>query len=106
MYTFVDAAYLAGRPAADVARALCEGGSDIVQLRGKGLPLDVLRRLALEVLPVTTAHGVPLVINDYPALAAEAGAAFCHVGQEDFFGAGHHQVAELRPPTISTRRRK
>ena len=35
LYTFIDTAYLHGRNPAEVARQLCEGGSDIIQLRAK-----------------------------------------------------------------------
>jgi thiamine-phosphate pyrophosphorylase len=47
-------------------------------------------------LPVTRAAGVGLVINDYPEIARVIGAEFCHLGQEDFFDAGHKNVSELR----------
>jgi thiamine-phosphate pyrophosphorylase len=52
--------------------------------------------MAAAILPVTRAAGVGLVINDYPDIAAEVGAEFCHLGQEDFFDAGHRHVSELR----------
>ena len=56
-----------------------------------------MRRLAQAILPVTNAHDVPLVINDHPCIAAEVGAPFCHLGQEDFFDAGHARVTEVLP---------
>jgi len=96
LYTFVDVACLRGRRADEVARALCEGGSDLVQLRAKHSSPDEVRRLADLILPVTNAADVPLVINDHPQIARETGAALCHLGQEDFFGAGHAHVSELR----------
>jgi thiamine-phosphate pyrophosphorylase len=95
LYTFVDTAYLHGRSAAEVAGCLCGGGSDLIQLRAKGLSGSEVRRLALEVLPITAAAGVPLVINDHPVVAAEVRAPFCHLGQEDFFDAGHTRVEEM-----------
>ena len=98
LYTFVDTAYLHGRPAAEVARALCDGGSDLIQLRAKNESVDTVRRLAEAILPVTRAAGVPLVINDHLAVARELGAEYCHLGQEDFFDAGHTRVTELFPP--------
>ena len=39
------------------------------------------------------------MINDYYPLAQELGAEFCHLGQEDFFGAGHNHVSQLSGPT-------
>ncbi len=96
LYTFVDTAYLAGRDPALIARQLCDGGSDLIQLRAKNAPLDEVRRLAEAILPVTQDAGVRLVINDHLALARELGAELCHLGQEDFFDAGHQHVDELR----------
>jgi len=98
LYTFVDTAYLHGRDPAELARQLCACGSDLIQLRAKGASLDEVRRLTAAVLPVTRAAGVPLVINDHLEIAREFGAEFCHLGQEDFFDAGHRLVSELRAP--------
>jgi thiamine-phosphate pyrophosphorylase len=95
LYAFVDTAYLHGRPPGDVAQQLCDGGADIIQLRAKQISFDRVRRLAEAILPVTRRAGVPLVINDYSALAQEIGAEFCHLGQEDFFGARHTHVSQL-----------
>ncbi len=101
LYTFVDTAYLHGQVPAEVARSLCDGGSDIIQLRAKGAAPDEVRRMADAVLPVTRAAGVPLVINDFPEVARDAGAEVVHLGQEDFFDAGHTDVSTLRiPPAL------
>jgi thiamine-phosphate pyrophosphorylase len=97
LYAFVDLAYLAGRDPVEVARQLCRGGADIIQLRAKErLPAEV-QRLTKAILPVTRAAGVNLFINDYPDIAARVGADGCHLGQEDFFGAGLTHAAALRP---------
>jgi thiamine-phosphate pyrophosphorylase len=97
LYTFVDTGYLRGRAPEDVARALCDGGSDIIQLRAKNSTPDEVRRMAGAILPVTRAAGVGLVINDHLKLALELGAEYCHLGQEDFFDAGHRRVRDLVP---------
>ena len=95
LYAFVDAAYLRGRAPEVVARQLCDGGADVIQLRAKeSAPLEI-RRTAEALLPITRAAGVRLVINDHLAVAQEVGAEFCHLGQEDFFGAGHARTLEL-----------
>ena len=70
-------------------------GADLIQLRAKQSPLDEVRRLAEAILPVTQRAGIGLVINDHPSVAQEVGAEFCHLGQEDFFGAGYTQVSQL-----------
>jgi thiamine-phosphate pyrophosphorylase len=96
LYCFVDTAYLRGRSAEVVAQQLCDGGADIVQLRAKDCPIDEVRRLAEAILPVTARAEVGLVVNDHFGLAEKIGAAVCHLGQEDFFGAGHTLVSEIR----------
>jgi thiamine-phosphate pyrophosphorylase len=53
LYTFVDTAYMHGRAAAEIARQLCDGGADLVQLRAKGAAPDEVRRLAEAILPIT-----------------------------------------------------
>ena len=95
LYAFVDTAYLRGRAPATIAQELCDGGADLIQLRAKGLPLDEVRRMAEAILPVTRRAGVGLVINDHASLAVEVGAEFCHLGQDDFFGAGYTRVSQV-----------
>ena len=96
LYTFVDTAYLRGRSPQSVTRSLCDGGSDLIQLRAKDTPLDQIGEIAGAILPITTRAGVYLVINDHPQLAAQAGAPLCHLGQEDFFDAGCRHTSQLR----------
>lgn len=95
LYTFVDTAYLHGKTPEEVARQLCAGGSDIIQLRAKNSTPDEVQRMAEAILPITTAAGVWLVINDYPKIAFKVGAPICHLGQEDFFDAGYRFVYQL-----------
>lgn len=96
LYTFVDTAYLHGRAPDAVAEQLCAGGSDLIQLRAKNLSREEVLRMAQVILPVTRKAGVGLVINDHLDIATEVGAEFCHLGQEDFFDAGHKHVSELK----------
>ncbi len=98
LYTFVDVAYLHGRAPEVVAQQLCDGGSDLIQLRAKDSPIADVRRMAETLLPVVRRAGVRLVINDHLSVARDVGADLCHLGQEDFFGAGHRHVSELRTP--------
>jgi thiamine-phosphate pyrophosphorylase len=67
----------------------------LIQLRAKTSTKDDIRRMAEKILPVTRQAGVGLVINDHLDIAREVGAEFCHLGQEDFFGAGRNHVSEL-----------
>lgn len=96
LYTFVDTAYLHGRAPELVAQQLCDGGSDLIQLRAKKSTPDEIRRMAEAILPITRRANVGLVINDYPDIARETGAEFCHLGQEDFFDAGRQRASELK----------
>lgn len=102
LYAFVDSAYLAGRRPSDIARALCDGGADLIQLRAKGALRDEARRWAGEVMQVCRAAGVWFVVNDYPDIATELGAPLCHLGQEDFFAAGYRRVNEVFPEGNTT----
>jgi thiamine-phosphate pyrophosphorylase len=95
LYTFVDTAYLNGRAPELVAQQLCDGGSDLIQLRAKNSSPDEIRAMAEKILPITKRANVGLVINDYDDIARELDADFCHHGQEDFFNAGYKSVIEL-----------
>ena len=101
LYTFVDTAYLHGRTPEVIAQQLCDGGSDLIQLRAKNSSSGEIRVMAEKILPITRRAKVGLVINDHLDIAQELGADFCHLGQEDFFDAGHQKVSELKTgPTL------
>jgi len=95
LYAFVDTAYLRGRAPQALAQQLCMGGADLIQLRAKEAPPAEVHRLAEALLAVTRPAGVPLVVNDHWPVACQLGAEFCHLGQEDFFGAGFTHVTQL-----------
>lgn len=103
LYAFVDTAYLNGRAPELVARQLCDGGADLIQLRAKKSPADDIRRMAESILPITRAANVGLVINDHLEIAREIGAELCHLGQEDFFDAGHTHISQLSTPDSQLR---
>jgi len=96
LYTFVDTAYLHGRAPELVAQQLCDGGSDLIQLRAKNSSPEEIRAMAEKILPVTRRANVGFVINDHLDIAHEIGADICHLGQEDFFDAGFKNVSELK----------
>src|SRR5215831_19767524 len=96
LYTFVDTAYLRGRDPGLIAQQLCDGGSDLIQLRAKQSSVDEIRAMTTRILPITERAGVGLVINDHLSVALETGAPLCHLGQEDFFDSGHARVSELK----------
>jgi thiamine-phosphate pyrophosphorylase len=98
LYAFVDTAFFHGRAPEVFAQQLCDGGADLIQLRAKKSTPDEIRRMAEAILPVTRRANVGLVINDHPDIARETGAEFCHLGQEDFFDAGHTHTSKLQTP--------
>mgnify|MGYP001232343432 CR=1 FL=1 len=95
LYAFVDTAYLHGRNLAQLARELCDGGADLIQLRAKNSSQEEVLKMAEAITPVTCAANVGLVINDHLDVARQVGAEICHLGQEDFFDAGFRHVSEL-----------
>src|SRR5688572_14589831 len=99
LYTFVDTAYLRRRDPGEVAEQLCDGGSDVIQLRAKDVPVQEVHGMAERILPITQNANVILVINDYPEIAREFG-GYVHLGQEDFFERGYSHVTELSPLSV------
>lgn len=90
LYGILDLGYIAVADAADVTTAMIRGGVDLVQLRAKRESSSAIAQVAEELHCITSAAGVPLVINDHPAIAREIGAEGVHVGQDDL------SVAEAR----------
>lgn len=95
LYAFVDTAYINGRAPELIAQQLCDGGADLIQLRAKNSSPAEVRQMAECILPITRKANVGLVINDHLEIAREIGAEICHLGQEDFFDAGHQHISEL-----------
>jgi thiamine-phosphate pyrophosphorylase len=83
LYAFVDTAYLHGRDAGVLAKALCEGGADLIQLRAKSLTADAIRPMALAVARVAEDMGVRFVLNDHWELGVQLGLPAVHLGQDD-----------------------
>jgi len=87
-----DAAMCRDRGLVETVRAAVAGGVTIVQLRDKtcsdGEMVDTARMLRTHLAPL----GIPLIVNDRPAVAAAAGADGVHIGQGD----GHPATARAR----------
>lgn len=110
LYGIVDAGYVKPGDMPAMARALVEGGVEVLQLRAKGWQPAQVEAMGRRLLPVTRDGGVPLVINDHPAVAAVVGSEGVHVGQDDgsleqvrrvvgtdcFIGRSTHSVAQAR----------
>ncbi|TKA79354.1 hypothetical protein B0A49_01001 [Cryomyces minteri] len=76
-------AILGDRDLVAVVKAAVEGGVTIVQLRDKTRETAELIRIAKELHSITSAHQVPLLINDRVDVALAAGAEGVHIGQDD-----------------------
>ena len=83
LYTILDLGYVALDRAESVAGALLEGGADVLQLRGKKESVPVLAALAEKLHRLTSAAGVPLIINDHPEIARDLPLEGLHLGQDD-----------------------
>ncbi len=83
LYAILDLGYTPEEKAVEATAALLAGGADLLQLRAKGHDLATIRRVAETLIPLCRAAGVPFILNDHPALAAELGADGVHIGQDD-----------------------
>ena len=83
LYGIVDLGYVGPPNAVDAAVAMISGGVDVIQLRAKRVEVAELTILASKLHAVTKPAGIPLIINDHPAVAREVGAEGVHVGQDD-----------------------
>ncbi len=83
LYAILDLGYTSEENAAATTASLLAGGAGLLQLRAKGKDLVTIRRVAETLIPLCRAAGVPFILNDHPALAAELGADGVHIGQDD-----------------------
>ncbi|SAL53513.1 thiamine phosphate synthase [Caballeronia humi] len=84
LYLVLDPVQCGGHAASlGVARAAIEGGATVVQLRAPEWHKRAWLALARDLLPITRAAGVPLVIDDHVDIALACGADGVHVGQRD-----------------------
>lgn len=93
LYAILDLAYVAPAAAASVTQNLLRGGADLIQLRGKQQSVTALARLAKDLHRLTSAAGVPLIINDHPEIARDVALEGLHLGQDDLgLAAARHIV--------------
>jgi len=71
-----------GRGHVEIAEAAAEGGASLIQLRDKEASRPEVRRWARRLKDVVPSQ-VPVLVNDFPEVAAEAGADGAHIGSED-----------------------
>ena len=83
LYAILDLGYVAAEDAVIKTQALLAGGADLLQLRAKGVDREMVREVALKLLPICREAEVPFILNDDPQLAAELDADGVHIGQDD-----------------------
>lgn len=83
LYFAADTGLLDDARITDVTRAALEGGVALVQLRAKDRSQAEVTDLARRLAGICDEFEVPLLVNDLPEAALEAGVAGVHVGQED-----------------------
>lgn len=82
-YGILDLGYIKEHQVRDMTAAMLAGGVEIIQIRAKHELPQVISRIAHAVHPLTSAAGVPLIINDHPELLRDTPAEGVHVGQDD-----------------------
>ena len=83
LYAILDLGYVAARDAENVVDALLRGGADLVQLRGKNQTMAELAGLTKRLHALTSAAGIPLIINDHAEIARDLPVEGLHLGQDD-----------------------
>jgi thiamine-phosphate pyrophosphorylase len=92
LYAILDLGYVAPDRAEEAARDLLRGGADLIQLRGKKESIAELGRLAEKLHRLTSAAGVPLIINDHPEIARDIALEGLHLGQDDLAIAAAREI--------------
>jgi thiamine-phosphate pyrophosphorylase len=104
LYAIVDTKLLERRQTDPIAyaRALLAARPAALQLRAKDLPAREILGLLRALRPICRQANVPLVANDRADLAALAGCAIVHIGQEDLPYELVHRIAPQLGVGIST----
>jgi thiamine-phosphate pyrophosphorylase len=82
LVVILDTGVARGRDIAQLADLEASGGATMLQVRAKDIDARALAALVRRVLGA--AAGCPVVVNDRLDVALAAGAAGCHLGQDDF----------------------
>lgn len=83
LYLVTDRRYHPEIPLAQQVLAAIDGGATSVQLREKDISEAECMHIGKSVHAVTSARGIPLIINDHPSVAKAIGAEGVHLGQDD-----------------------
>ena len=83
LYGILDLSYVEASELPRVAEAMLQGDVDLIQLRGKEHSVEELVDLAGQLHSITSAAGIPLVVNDHAEVASQVPIEGVHVGQDD-----------------------
>src|SRR6266702_4246694 len=83
LYGIIDLGCVEEPDLARVAEQMVEGGVDLIQLRGKGRPIEKLADLAATLHQLTARSSTPLIMNDHAEIASRVPVEGVHVGQDD-----------------------
>ena len=83
LYAILDLGYVEPRDAESVVDELLRGGADLIQLRGKNRTMAELAGLTKSLHALTSAAGIPLIINDHAEIARDLPVEGLHLGQDD-----------------------
>jgi thiamine-phosphate pyrophosphorylase len=92
LYAITDAGLQADTELCERVAMAIDGGAALVQYRDKSADGRLRRTQARALAGLCEARGVPLIVNDDVALAAECGAAGVHLGREDMDPVAARQV--------------
>ena len=83
LYGILDIGYVGIDDAERVTKSMINGGVDLIQLRAKEHSVEEIVDLAGKLHEVTSAAGVPLIVNDHAEVAAKVLVEGVHLGQDD-----------------------
>lgn len=83
LYVITDIGMAAPRSYHQIFHEILLGGANVVQLRDKTTPFEILVDVGRKVKPLCEEFGAALIVNDNPYLAKEINADGVHLGQED-----------------------
>jgi thiamine-phosphate pyrophosphorylase len=83
LYGILDIGYVGIDDAERVTKSMIDGDVDLIQLRAKEHSVEEIVDLAGKLHEVTSAAGVPLIVNDHAEVAAEVLVEGVHLGQDD-----------------------
>jgi thiamine-phosphate pyrophosphorylase len=115
LYVILDATLLKNSPQ-NCAQELAAAGVRLMQYRDKAGSARVLLQASRELVSSLKPHGVSVVVNDRPDVAALAGATGVHVGLDDltpeqaravvgeemWVGVSTHNLEQFRGATVSS----